>query len=413
MRKDQSGFAHILILLILVIAVIGAVGVFVGQKSHISISGLTKGAFGSAAEKAGSELAGGKCSGTGSVSLSVSPMKAEDISSIIPYGMMIFQHVTPIDHQYFAPLSYDSPRDAYEVRAPADGHIVAIQHRTSDYSSFSHGKATDEYRVIIDYSCTFLSYFDLLTSLSPDIQSQVGKEANAQVNIPVKAGQVIGRIGGQTLDFAVWDTTKKLSGFLVPDHYKGEAWKIYTADPLDYATPGLKAFMMSHNPRKAPPTSGKIDYDIDGKLAGNWFVKGQDGYSVNDQNNHESWKGHFAFAPNNYDPTLWEISSGAWGTNGGQFALSSSQPSPVTVGVSSGLIKYTMYQLQLLTNGKPMSNDQSIRGDQTITAQTGQQLMGCMLVQLTGQREMSAEGFPGQSCADLTTFTSNVKTYER
>src|SRR5437773_6768911 len=89
---------------------------------------------------------------------------------IIPYGWMVNQHVTPIDHEYFAPLNWDSPRDSYEVRAPADGYITQIQHRTSDYSSFTHGKATDEYRVIIAYTCTFLSYFDLITSLSPDIQ---------------------------------------------------------------------------------------------------------------------------------------------------------------------------------------------------------------------------------------------------
>jgi hypothetical protein len=284
---------------------------------------------------------------------------------------MVSEHVTPIDHQYFAPLSYESPRDAYEVRAPADGHIIQIQHRTSDYSNFSNGHATDEYRVVIDYTCTFLSYFDLITSLSPNIQSQVGTQQNANVNIPVKAGQVIGKIGGQTLDFAVWDTTKTLSGFLVPDHYKGEPFKIYTADPLDYASPELKAFMLSHNPRKAQPISGKIDFDIDGKLAGNWFLKGQGGYSGNDKNNHDYWKGHFAFAPNNYDPSLWEISSGAWGENGYQFAINSSQPKPDTVGITNGLVKYELYQVELLADGKFTEGKQPIMGNQTITAQAG------------------------------------------
>lgn len=414
MRKTEHGFAHILLVLaVVVVAAIVGVGIFVSKSNHGSLNGVIKSVSGSAAEKAGSSLAGNNCSGSGPVTLSVSPMKAEDVSSIIPYGLMVNQHVTPIDHQYFAPLSYDSPRDSYEVRAPANGHIVSIQHRTSDYSSFTHGRVTDEYRLVIDYTCTFLSYFDLITSLSPEIQSQVGDKQNVSVNIPVKAGQVIGRIGGQTLDFAVWDTTKTLAGFLVPEHYSGEPWKIYTADPLDYASPELKALMLSLNPRKAQPLSGKIDYDIDGKLAGNWFLKGQGGYTSKDPNNHDGWKGQFAFAPNNYDPTLWEISSGAWGENATQFAISSSGPRPDTVGIANGLVKYELYQFELLADGKLIDNGRITSGKQTITAKASEQSAGCMLVQLSAQREMKAEGFPGQSCAGLSSFDNNVKIYER
>jgi len=390
-------------IIILIISVVIVGGIFVFKKTHV---------FGSAAERAGSELAGGNCSGSGPVTLSVSPMKAEDISSIIPMGWMVFQHVTPIDHMYFAPLDWNSPRDSYDVRAPADGYITQVQHRTSDYSSFTHGQKTDEYLVIISYSCTFLSYFDLITSLSPDIQAQVGTAQNAKVNIPVKAGQVIGKIGGQTLDFAVWDTTKTLTGFLIPDHYKAEPHKIYTADPLDYVTPELKVLMLSLNPRKVQPVSGKIDYDIDGTLSGNWFLKGQDGYGDIGSNNLDYWKGHFAFAPNNYDPTLWEISSGAWGENGSQFAISPTQPRPDSVDTANGLVKYDLYQVQLLADGKPV-RDQAINGKQTITAKAGGQSMGCMLVQLTAPREMKTEGFPGKSCVNLNNFDNNVKIYER
>lgn len=414
MDRSKSRLVYSLLIILVVVATATAgIGILVNRKNHSSPSDILKNTSESPAEKAGRNLAGGKCSGSGPVTLSVSPMKAEDISSIIPYGLMVNQHVTPIDHQYFAPRDFNSPRDSYEVRAPADGRIVSIEHRTFDFSNFSHGGKTDEYRLVIDYTCTFLSYFDLITSLSPDIQAQVGTRENANLDIPVKAGQVIGKIGGQTLDFAVWDTTQTLPGFLAPDHYQGEPWKIYTADPLNYATPELKTFMLSNNPRKSEPISGKIDYDIDGKLAGNWFVKGQGGYTANDPNNRDYWKGHFAFAPNNYDPTLWEISSGAWGENGDQFAISSSQPKPDEVGVSNGLIKYDLYQVQLLADDKANDGNQRFTGQQTITAQPGKQSMGCMLVQLTAQREMEAEGFPGQSCPKINGFDTNAKTYER
>lgn len=384
--SKQRGFVAIFVIIVAILIIsIVIFSTFFVKKTHTSDS-----------------LAGGNCKGSGPVILSVLPMKVEDIGSIIPYGWMVGPHVTPIDHQYFTPKDWDSPRDSYEVRAPADGHIIQIQHRTSDYSVFTHGKKTDEYRIVIDYTCTFLSYFDLITSLSPDIK----------LNAPVKAGQVIGKIGGQTLDFAVWDTTKTLPGFLVPDHYSGEAWKIHTADPLDYASPEVKNLMLSLNPRKVQPISGKIDYDIDGTLSGNWFLKGSGGYN-NNQNNPDYWKGQFAFAPNNYDPTLWEISSGAWGENAGQFAINSSAPRPDNVSVAGGLVKYELFQIQFLADGKPIENERTISGSQTITAKAGKEFMGCMLVQLTAKREMKAEGFPRQSCENVNGFTSNAKIYER
>src|SRR5258708_37932240 len=100
MQKNSYGFTPILLVLIIivVVAVVG-LGIFVVKKAHI---------FGSAAEKAGSELAGSNCSGSGPVTLTVSPIKGEEISSIIPYGWMVNQHVMPSDHQDFASIKWES-----------------------------------------------------------------------------------------------------------------------------------------------------------------------------------------------------------------------------------------------------------------------------------------------------------------
>src|SRR5438309_768830 len=134
---SQKGFAAIFIIIpiVILVAVIVGAGKFIGKKNH---------SFGPLAQKMGSssQLAGSDCSGSGPVTLSVSPMKAEDIGSIIPYGWMTNQHVTPIDHQYFTPKNWDSPRDSYEVRVPADGHIISIEHRTSDSAAANHGGIT-------------------------------------------------------------------------------------------------------------------------------------------------------------------------------------------------------------------------------------------------------------------------------
>src|SRR5437016_3681394 len=101
------------------------------------------------------------------------------------------------------------------------------------------------------------------------------------------------------------------------------------------------------------------------------------------------------------------------GENGGQFAIKQSSPKPDSVSMANGLVKYELYQAQLLAAGKLINSERAIKGNQIITAIAGGQSMGCMLVQLTAQREMKAEGFPERSCLSLNNFDQNAKTYER
>ncbi|MFY9484571.1 MAG: hypothetical protein WAP74_03040 [Patescibacteria group bacterium] len=357
--------------------------------------------------KAGRDLARGKCSGTGvPYKLSVSPMKPEDFSVIIPYGLVVGDHVTPIDHQYFAPKDYHSPRDAYEVVAMADSRLVEIQPRTNERGT--------EYRMVFVVSCTFLYYYDLVTSLAPDIKAAFDNGQggfNREVDISLKAGQAIGRIGGQTLDFAVWDTTKPLTGFVVPEHYKEEFWKLYTADPLDYYTDELKSFALSRYIRTVPPVSGKIDYDIDGKLVGNWFLEGTDGYRGLKSTALEGYsKTHLAFVPNHVDPSRFMISVGE-NFNGqfGQYLDTDNAPDPKDVGMESGLVKYDLIMGNLVRpDGTPWRN----------TLETGlvmrpvQSVAGCALVQMLESRKIKFESF-GERCDVVSGFTGVAKIYTR
>ncbi|MBI2661514.1 hypothetical protein HYX09_04605, partial [Candidatus Woesearchaeota archaeon] len=61
-----------------------------------------------------------ECSGEGTVALS-SPMMPEDVGIVMPMGLMIGAHVTPIDHMYFSPREFHSKPDTYDVYADADG----------------------------------------------------------------------------------------------------------------------------------------------------------------------------------------------------------------------------------------------------------------------------------------------------
>lgn len=394
------------------VVIIGLVILFISMRKDDSYTGnpdeQQPSATGNAAYLAGKEISRG-CEGEGFPhKLSHLPMDENDFSIVIPYGLMVGGHVTPIDHQYFAPKDYNSKRDAYPVYAMADATISGIQQRTTE-----RGK---EYRLVFDITCNYFYYYDLVTSLTPEIMEVFNKSGNGQytseISIPVKAGDKIGNIGGQTLDFAVWDTTKPLSGFIYPEHYKAENWKLYTADPLDYYTEEVKAVVLARSPRIAEPLSGKIDYDIDGKLIGNWFEENTNWYGgKTNGTGGEYWGGHLSFAPDHYDPTQFIISIGDFGGEAKQFTTIANTPDPATVSAETGLIKYELVQFGYAdANGVSWNGNTVIKGPK-VKPQTSVQ--GCVLVKMTGTQTIQFEAFPKKSCSAISAFGTGVKTYIR
>lgn len=215
----------------------------------------------------------GQAAGRGPVRLTHSPMKLDDIGYLIPLGMVVGAHVTPIDHIYFEPQDCGAGRFRYDVFAPADGFIVQIQHRVKLDGSSETQREHDDWRVVIEHSGTFYTYYDLMTKMEDSILDRMKPDGPQKLNysgrVPVKAGQLIGKIGGRTLDFAVVNTEVTLKGFIVPEHYDREPWKIHTVDPFDAFDEPLRSKLLELNPRMAEPRGGKIDYDIDGRLVGN------------------------------------------------------------------------------------------------------------------------------------------------
>lgn len=360
------------------------------------------------AVKAGKQLSGGKCSGEGPVKLGALPMDEKDFPHLEPYGLMVDAHVTPIDHMYFAPASRESAIDAYNVYAPADGTITEIQRRERN-DNLSEVK--EEFRLVITYTCTFLSYYDLITVLDPAIIGEVPeleKENYVRVEIPVKEGQLIGKIGKQTLDFAVWDTEKPLTGFIIPEHYDREPWKIYTANPFDYFTDDIKKILIAKNLRTVEPIEGKIDYDIDGKLVGNWFLEGTNGYAGTNKNKY--WEGHMSVVYNHLDPTAIIISIGDFNGKSQQLAVKENKPDPAKVGKETGLVKYELYNFQYL---KPDGQPGEGNFVKNMKVKAGQELRGTVIFQLIDKRKLKMEVFPGKSASQVSGFTSGVRVYER
>ena len=366
-------------------------------------------------------LSNNLCMGTGSKTLTSQPLATSDIGVIAPMGNMIGGHVTPIDHEYYYQKDPAAARDTYPVMAPADGQIVDIQHRSTFIGNADDAPkgATDEYRIVISYSCTFFSYYDLVTGLDKSVSvllpadfATTGRIGNKA--IPVKAGQVIAHVGGQSLDFAVWDTTKPVTGLINPIAFNNaEAWKMVTVPPLNYWSNEVKTAILPFYVRQAEPRDGKFDYDVDGTAIGDWFLAGTNGYrgGTSQQPTGNYFAGHLALAPDAIDPTACVFSVGRY--NGGdatQFAIVGNTPDPATVTPATGLVKYTLAQFDhALPNGQMWTGSTPASG---ITVKAGI-VKAVALIQMLDRQTLKVEVFPGKTTSDGVVFDDKAQTYDR
>ena len=323
-------------------------------------------------------------------------------------------HVTPIDHMYFEPADRSLGRDVYEVRAIQDGLIFQISSR--DFTENNEAKLI-EWRVDIAHTCTFVSYLDLLTSLTPEIEKEYLKTKGGRTGpwdgIFVKAGQLIGYIGAQTLDFGVYDYEIELAGLINPAAYaEREPWKIHTVDPFQYFPTEIRDALLRKMIRDVEPRAGKIDYDVDGTISGNWFQQGTDGY--NGINQRKYWEGHLSIAPHEIDPTLWRIGVGYLETSDNHFIISGDQD-PLEVNISSGPIVYELRRYFVNIPAEPDKkwwedpyDEEDVYGVKIIPEN-----VGSVLVELQENRLLRVEVFLGIEKENVTGFTDDARLYER
>lgn len=345
------------------------------------------------------------CEGEGPVTFTAAPMKFEDIETIRPLGLITAEgHITPTDHQYYYPYSFrdglkeSSLRDVY---APAAGVVTSVEIMPDAFNSAGDSGLGD-YRLIIHHSCTFYTIYIHIRELSPKLEAVVEKRADQREPVKVAAGELIGR--ATAFDFSAHDEDVVLSGFIVPEHYAGEPWKIHTVDPFDYFEPALKTELLKKNLRAAVPLGGKIDYDIDGKLIGNWFVENTNGYAGIERPYY--FVSHVSFAPNSLDPEHFIIGLGNYGGKGAEFG--SDGPHPKYVDVESGIITYELRNFDYSVNGQPWDRLSLAQG---LHAENVGPVQGILLVQLLDTRKLKLEAFPGKTSAEG--FTSNAVIYER
>lgn len=354
------------------------------------------------------------CQGSGTVKFTNSPMHLADIKYMVPYGQVVGAHVTPIDHMYLEPLDRNLGPDIYPVIAIQDGVIFDIDKREINVDMNSTKKFPD-WRLDIAHTCTFGSYFDLMTSVIPEIEEayKSGYHYDKSKLIKIKAGQLLGYVGGQTLDFGVYDYSFTLPGFINPSAYNREPWKVHTVDPFQYFLEPTKEQLLEKMIRKVEPRAGKIDYDIDGTLSGNWFEKDTDHY--NGVKKDRYWDGHLSIAPDFIDPTIWIAAIGSIDeVYSNNFAITGADD-PVNVTVGTGPIIYALHRADIFVVNDP-SRDwfrEPIAPDDQFGTRLNRNSAGIIMFELLEDRVLKAEVFLGKKIGEVSSFTDKARTYIR
>src|SRR3990167_4588461 len=267
---------------------------------------------------------------TGEIKFDYAPVDLDKTTLLLPLGLMAGGHVTPVDHHYFQ--NFNNEKFDIKIYSPGKGHITSIQHMPG-------AKEGEDYRIIIDHTCTISSIYIHVGLLTERLQKYAPEGMNTNSgNIPVEAGELLGYYK-TNVDYNLVDTEIVLPGFIVPEHYKAESWKIHIPNTYDYFNEPVRSKIIEKSLRTVEPLSGKIDYDIDGKLVGNWFLEGSDGYSGDSTHLGRYWLGHLSIVYDAYDTDTIILSIANYeGEDSRQYAVKGNSPDPASIGVDNGLI---------------------------------------------------------------------------
>lgn len=315
-------------------------------------------------------LGGGKAEPTcssSSIKFTHPVIPLASLTTTIPYGMMVSDHVTPIDHAYLGlntleiPESQVKESDYVSVTAPGDGTITELSSLGAPWTN----------RVTIDHGCGVYSVYMVLNRptgvLAKYVSEMNAKGGYLKLSVPIKAGEVFGQQRDNALDFNVFDGSQWLSGFAYPASYlTGEPWKPYTADYLPFFSGAIRTAMENSLQRTTSPRIGKIDHDVFGSASGNWFLDGTFGYGGEatalyqnatgqiasggvDGKNSYAWS-HLSISPHEVDVDQWVFSVGWFTDPKGDLQqmildVSTGKPAPSSLTASSGAVVYDLYQL--------------------------------------------------------------------
>ena len=151
---------------------------------------------------------------------------------------------------------------------------------------------------------------------------------------------------------------------------------------------------------------GKVGYDKEGTLLGNWFKVGRD---KNERN--EYWTQNLSIVYDHIDETQIRVSLGDFGGYPKAFGVKDNSPDPKDITKSSGVIKYQLVKFDYHDqSGKIWDTIHFVEG---LTAKNTDELAGVVLFEIQNDGKLKVETFPGISAGEVNGFTSNGRMYER
>jgi hypothetical protein len=156
----------------------------------------------------------------------------------------------------------------------------------------------------------------------------------------IAPGQVLGTTAPGTphIDFGLINYTRTLS-FANPARYASDANTLYCDSALAYFTEPLRTQLYAAVQRVGSDRDGRIDFDVAGRLAGNWYVEG---LSAAVSQNPPAWPQQLAFVRDNYDPSRLRISIGGTLSVTGLFEPAPGTPDFAGVSPASGTVAYPL-----------------------------------------------------------------------
>jgi len=315
--------------------------------------------------------------GDGEVVFTYSPIPHEQVRRIVPLGNLNPPgHTLPTDHMYFYTaypddLPHPDPATKHTVVAPAAGYVLYVLQPENDY------------KIMIKCTNSFFYYLDHLL-LAPGIVA----------GITVQAGQVLGTSSGPyAIDFGAFDLRKTLPGFVNIDRYHLQTR--HAVSPLAYYGHFLRGHLDMRVIRMGEDKHGKIDFDRDGFLVGNWFLAG---VPVDQTDTPENWTKHLSFCRDVADPSIVRVSiGGQWAQSMNRaWAANPLDPDPATVTPPSGKKVYRLYN----------------RGGLLKTPSFGFH-EGLLVVQMLDDRTIKVEVFEDTVNTDRDFTANGFKIYTR
>jgi len=402
----KRGFAPIVAIVIVAVILVGGMFLFDAQRRS----------QGSTGDRSGEGLYG-KCEGRGTTKLSTFPLDPKDIELVTPMGRVQDSHVTPTDHQYIIPkgtkggsLVTDNP-EKYQIRAPFDGFITNVElFKEPVESAYRKDPYQNNYLVVFEYSCDYYVRLIHIDTLSEKVSSSFefsdpnSQHPNAYPRIPVKEGDVIGTVGPHSFDFQIMDTTNPNKSILSPQNV--DPWTPVTVDTFDYVSDSLRSALLAKNMRTKAPLGGKVGYDKDGALLGNWFRVGRD-----KNKRDEYWTQNLSVVYDHIDDGQIRVSLGNFDGYPKAFGVKGNSPDPKDISGKSGLVKYELVSFDYLDGGgRPWDTITYASG---LAAKNSEDVSGVVLFEIQEDGKLKVEVFPGKTGDRVSGFTSNVQTYER